>query len=151
MEKELSKTELLKLDRLGRVRVSAERREALLDEFERCGVSGAQFAKSIGVNYQTFSAWRQKRAREGLAVSGGSSSVVTKKPSGALRWVEAVVERDGVVGHGAEQAAAMGGQSVGAIWVELPGGGRVEMRAASEAKLVAALLRAVAQKEALAC
>ena len=39
-----AKTEVLKQDVRGRVRVSAERREALLDEFERSGASGAKFA-----------------------------------------------------------------------------------------------------------
>jgi len=148
MEKAFSKTELLKTDRLGRVRVPLERREALLDEFERCGVSGAQFAKSIGVNYQTFSVWRQKRARrarERSVEQGGTSPVVTGVPAGALRWVEAVVERDDGVGS---RESAGGGCS---IWVELPGGGRVEMREAGAARLVAALLRAVTEKEGLAC
>jgi len=36
------------MDALERVRTSRERREAILDEFKRSGVSGAQFAKSQG-------------------------------------------------------------------------------------------------------
>ena len=139
MEKELIGAELLKMDRLGRVHVPAERREALLDEFERCGVSAAQFAKRIGVNYTTFAAWRQKRARRREA--GQSDPATTTLP--ALQWVEAVVEQSGSGNQGEE-----GNRS---IWIELPGGVRVEMRKASEAKLVAALLRAVADKERLAC
>ena len=63
MEKELIGSELLKVDRIGRVQTSVERREALLDEFERCGVSAAQFAKRVGVRYSTFAAWRQKRVQ----------------------------------------------------------------------------------------
>ena len=54
MQNEAIRDELLKVDRRGRVRVSAKRREALLDEFERCGVSAAEFSKAIGVRYQTF-------------------------------------------------------------------------------------------------
>jgi len=129
------------MDRLGRVRVTAARREALLDEFERCGVSGAQFAKSIGVNYQTFAAWRQRRSRERVAEQGDSAT--TAMPAGALQWVEAVVEQAGVGSQELERG--------GSIWIELPGGARVEMREASDAKLVAALLRAIADKERLAC
>jgi hypothetical protein len=36
--------EVYKRDKMGRVRVSRERREELLDEYERGGSSGAQFA-----------------------------------------------------------------------------------------------------------
>ena len=36
---------LLKSDTLGRVRTPAERRERLLDEFERSGLSGQKFAE----------------------------------------------------------------------------------------------------------
>jgi hypothetical protein len=35
---------------MGRVRVSRARREALLNEFERGGISGAQFADYVGSN-----------------------------------------------------------------------------------------------------
>jgi transposase len=43
--------------------VPGERREALLDEFERSGVSAMAFAKMAGVNYATFANWRQKRRK----------------------------------------------------------------------------------------
>ena len=46
--------EVLKTDVLKRVRTPLERREALLEEFERGGVSGKKFAALVGVNYQTF-------------------------------------------------------------------------------------------------
>lgn len=49
MEDDGIKSELLKVDRRGRVRVPRERREMLLDEFERCGVSAQQFADRIGM------------------------------------------------------------------------------------------------------
>jgi len=156
MENELSGSELLKIDRRGRVVVPAERREMLLDEFERCGVSGAAFAKRIGVKYTTFAAWRQRRVRqrarvtEGLAQEQGGSGAATMMPS--LQWMEAVVEGDG------------DGSGHCSIWIELAGGRRVEMREAGQAKLVAALLWALADgkpeggahsithtKEALAC
>jgi hypothetical protein len=38
-------TEIFKRDKMGRVRVTRARREALLNEFERGGKSGAQFAE----------------------------------------------------------------------------------------------------------
>ena len=47
-------TSVLKTDVLGRVKISKEHREALLDAFEQGGASGLAFARSHGVNYQTF-------------------------------------------------------------------------------------------------
>ena len=56
-------TTLLKRDSLGRVTVGEAQREALLDEFERSGMKGVPFARLVGVNYQTFATWVQKRRR----------------------------------------------------------------------------------------
>ena len=61
--------ELLKVDALGRVRTARERREVLLDEFERSGVAGAKFARMAGTKYSTFANWVQKRRV--FAVSSG--------------------------------------------------------------------------------
>lgn len=58
------KSELLKVDARGRVQVSEERREALLDEFDRSGMSGAGFAKHYGIKYTTFAYWIQARRRK---------------------------------------------------------------------------------------
>jgi hypothetical protein len=52
------KTILLKSDVLGRVRMPKQKRESLLDEFERSGMSGAAFAKWAGINYPTFASQR---------------------------------------------------------------------------------------------
>ena len=52
---------ILKTDVLGRVKTPAARREGLLDEFERSGLSGRQFAELAGIKYQTFATWAQKR------------------------------------------------------------------------------------------
>ena len=46
---------LMTTDVRGRVRIPDERREALLDEFERSGLSGVKFAQLAGVKYPTFS------------------------------------------------------------------------------------------------
>jgi hypothetical protein len=118
--------EILKADELGRVRTPKERREAMLDEFEASGLSGAKFAQMVGVKYQTFAYWaaRRRRANEqhpGKAVAG---------PVPQLRWVEAVVEK----GSGARAAA---------LTVHLPGGARMEIGDANQAMLAAALLRSL--------
>ena len=55
--------EILKQDGRGRVRVPARRREALLDEFEKSGASGAQFARLAGIKYATFAGWVLKRRK----------------------------------------------------------------------------------------
>ena len=55
---------ILKTDVLGRVRMPADRREAILDGFEQSGMSGQAFAKQIGVKYSTFASWIQKRRRQ---------------------------------------------------------------------------------------
>ena len=41
--------EILKTDVMGRVRTPKARRQALLEEFERSGVSGKKFAGLVGV------------------------------------------------------------------------------------------------------
>ena len=45
---------ILKTDVLGRVKAPAARREQLLDEFERSGLTGLKFAELAGIKYQTF-------------------------------------------------------------------------------------------------
>jgi len=72
---------LLSTDERGRVRVPPERREALLDEFERSGMSGAKFARMAGVQYPTFAVWVSKRRVR--------ADHVTERP---VAFMEAVVE-----------------------------------------------------------
>src|SRR5688500_9933695 len=94
-------TEVLKQDERGRVRVSRERRAALLAEFDRSGMSGAKFARVAGLNYQTFVGWVRQRKLDGGAAT-----------SGAVQFLEAVVGPPGE-----SRLAADGG-----LQVELPGG-----------------------------
>jgi hypothetical protein len=42
-------SDILPTDSRGGVRASRERREELLDEFEKSGLSGAQFARTVGL------------------------------------------------------------------------------------------------------
>lgn len=58
-----NESKILKVDALGRVRVPEEKREELLDTFERSGMSGRQFAQQHGIHVQTFASWIQKRRR----------------------------------------------------------------------------------------
>ena len=56
-----SGTTILKRDALGRIGYPRGQREALLDEFERSGLKGAAFARTVGISYPTFAYWIQKR------------------------------------------------------------------------------------------
>jgi len=73
---------ILVQDTLGRVRTPREKREQILDEYERSGMSGAAFAALVGVKYSTLSSWIQQRRRKGAAASLATAATV--------RWVEAV-------------------------------------------------------------
>ncbi len=58
---------VIKADGKGRVRMTADQREKLLEEFERSGISGPQFSAVAGVKYQTLAGWARKRRHEGQA------------------------------------------------------------------------------------
>ena len=129
-----SDEELLKTDVLGRVRTSGQRREALLDEFERSGVPATKFAALVGVNYQTFASWVQRRRRSTGAY--GRNVVKTRDKDTAppaLRLVEAVVDSGTAPTHEAPPA----------VMVHLPGGVRVEMAHRAQAGLVVELWRSL--------
>ncbi len=105
------------LDTKGRVRTSKEQRRIILAEFQRSGVSAAQFAQRAGLKYSTFAAWVQRYRR-------------TKRPGrkSPVRLLEAVVASTPLSP---------------ALEVQLPGGARLEIRDASQVALVAALVRAL--------
>ena len=76
---------ILVQDALGRgVRTPLEKREQVLDEYERSGMSGAAFAALVGVKYSTLAWWIQQRSQNGLSASLAMATTV--------RWVEAVPE-----------------------------------------------------------
>ena len=79
--------EVLKSDVLGRVRTPRMRREALVEEFEKSGVSAKKFAALVGVNYQTFASWVQARRK-----ARGHYPPMAGKAAGPVRLWEAVVE-----------------------------------------------------------
>ena len=115
---------VLKADACGRVRMPVEKKEKLLDEFERSGLSGTKFAALSGVNYQTFASWviRRKRERQGgKAPASGPDQV---------RWLEAMVQ----------EAAGSA-----PIKVNLPGGAWMEITQADQVVLASALVRALQQ------
>ena len=108
--------QVLKTDTLGRVKTPVERREALLDEFEGSGMSGVKFASYIGIKYQTFASWVQKRRRRRTA-GAASLPAAGAGSSRPLQWVEAVIE----------EGNAAAGREEGALSVLLPGGARLHI------------------------
>jgi transposase-like protein len=105
------------LDTRGRVRTSREQRRLLLAEFERSGLSAAEFARRTGLKYSTFAFWVQRYRR-------------TKRPSrkAPLRLLEAVLTT---------------ATPTTALTVHLPGGARLELREAGQIPLAAALVHAL--------
>jgi len=125
---EAGEPEILKTDKLRRVKTPGVRRESLLDEFERSGLSGQAFATLAGIKYQTFATWVQKRRRQ-------KTGAGRMKPGDPVRWLETVVEA----------AQNSGGKKLAVMVVQLPGGARVEVGDETQAALAAALLRALAR------
>jgi hypothetical protein len=105
------------------VRVPRERQEALLDEFERSGLSGMKFAALCGVKYPSFAGWVLRRRRER---DGARAPVAKPAP---VQWMEALLP---------------GPLSGAALVLHLPGGVRMEITAAGQAPLAAAVVRALA-------
>jgi len=112
---------ILKTDALGRVQTPKDRREELLDEFEKSGLTGQKFAALSGVKYQTFATWAQRRRRAREA-NTTKTAVQTRDQ---VRWLEAVVEDSSP-----EQRPLV---------LELPGGARMEVADGRQAALAAML------------
>ena len=112
--------ELLRLDTRGRVRTGRERREILLAEFDRSGVSGARFARMAGINYQTFCGWLHVRRRESV----GKPASKRPKP---VKWLEAAVT------NAAPPPA-------GPLRVQLPGGAWMDLGSPEQLRHAAQLL-----------
>jgi hypothetical protein len=123
---------VLKADDLGRVKTPAARRESLLDEFERSGLSGAKFAALAGIKYQTFAAWALRRRKQ----RGADPTKAAASPADPVRWLEAVLE---------PAATSPGGPRPTPVSLQLPGGARLELADVQQVELAAALLRALEQ------
>ena len=121
----------MRRDKRGRVWTSPERKAALLEEFGRSGVSGAQFARLSGLKYSTLQNWLQQQRRRTRTGEAGS---------GEVRLLEAVVESGGAMG------SAVVGASVGGLVIELPGGSRMRVETPMQLRLAAELLLMMARQ-----
>jgi transposase-like protein len=134
MTSTIAENEVLKQDRRGRVRVPRERREALLEEFARSGLSAAAFAQLAGIKYPTFTNWLQRRRESRGRLAGGPPETVVG--GSAIRLLEAVVED-----HGSRTLGSGAG-----LLIELPGGSRLTVLSPAHLALAAELLVLVAQR-----
>ena len=129
---------VIKQDARGRIRYSKERREALLGEFDRSGMSGASFARLSGIRYTTFAGWikRRKRRAEGEALAVG-----TEKRRSPIRLVEAMAEPEahhpGEVGQG--------------LRLELPGGSGMRIESPVQMQMAAELVALIAERLRRGC
>ena len=123
--------ERARTDARGRVWVSRQKREQYLDEFEKSGLSAAEFARLAGINYGTFATWRQKRREQKRreATSAGPQS---------LQLLEACVDC-------AAPAPAF------ALTIDLPGNARLRVESPAHLRLAVELLAMLGQTTRLTC
>jgi hypothetical protein len=148
MTSTIAKAEILKQDGRGRVRVPARRREALLDEFEKSGASGAKFARLAGIKYTTFAGWVLKRRKLGRRVvktkpaspAGLDDAVVS---AGPVRLFEALVESGSSGGRDLVNARG--------LLIELPGGSRLVVESPVQLQMAAELVALIAQSARARC
>jgi hypothetical protein len=116
--------QILIQDSKGRVRTPRWRQEALLEEYEKSGMSGAAFAEHLGIKYQTFATWTQKKRKR------AQSEQKAPGENHPVQWVEAVVPADPRVSENGM-----------ALIVQLGGGARMEIADRNGAILAAEILR----------
>jgi len=104
-------------DELGRMRLSPEHKEALLDAFERSSMSGLGFARKYGLTYPTFASWVRKR-KEAKQAQPSLDSLVEITPAAS---------------------------SATGLVVELSGGNRIHLADASQVPLAAALIQTLSR------
>ncbi|MBV8416245.1 MAG: hypothetical protein JO251_13630 [Verrucomicrobia bacterium] len=114
----------------GRVLVSRERRQSLLEEYDRSGMSAMKFAQYLGIKYSTLAYWlqsrRRQRQKEKSLIKAGAD---TEPGRSNGTWIEAVVENP-----------SGPGVSVGALRIYFAGGAYCQISNAGEAALAAELL-----------
>jgi hypothetical protein len=108
------------------MRTPPARRESLLEEFDKSGLSASKFAALVGIKYPTFAAWVARRRKV-------AAPQAPAKPADPVHWLEAVVQ----------EARARVSHPTSVVVLRLPGGAQIELVDAKQAPLAAALLRAL--------
>jgi hypothetical protein len=128
MKQEEAAVAIIKSDKIGRQQISQARRERLLNEFERSGLSAPEFVKLAGLKYSTFAAWVHRRRQPPKSPPAESA-----KPVDPVQWLEAVVE------------TAQASQAGTVLVLRLPGDVRMEVADEKQAALAAMVVRALAK------
>jgi len=118
-------TLILKQDQRGRVKITKERREALLDEFERSGMSASGFSRHYGLAYSTFANWAAKRR---------NSRKDSSKERTDVTLAEVVLEAE---------PTPVSTPNHDVLVVDLPGGASMQVDNRSKASLAATLINAL--------
>lgn len=113
---------IIKSDRAGRTRYTAQYKREVLDAYESSSLSAPAFAMRCGVKYPTFAAWLAGRKRS-------SSSGPAKQRSDAPAFLLAEIGET---------------PSGDALEVRLPGGAVARAAGPAQLKLLAELLRQLA-------
>ena len=126
----------------------AERRELLLDEFEKSGVSAAKFARLVGIKYATFAGWVLKRRKERGSVEKTRSSLPASAAApvvspGPVRLFEALMEDDHAGGRDPVETRG--------LLIELPGGSRMLVESPIHLQMAAELVTLIAQSARARC
>ena len=83
--------QILSQDSRGHVLVTRERRESLLVEYDRSGMSAVKFAQYVGIKYSTLAYWlqrrRQQRQKEKSLVKAGTQNRTGAMVGGLKRWL----------------------------------------------------------------
>ena len=114
---------ILKTDRRGRLRYTAEQKKTMVDAYLASGLSAPRFAALHGVNYQTLVSWIKKRIQEGASPPQGSLHPAL------LSLVPAEIEDS----TGIDAGPAM------EVW--LPGGERILITSSDQLDLAVGLIR----------
>ena len=117
-------SEILKVDEAGRVQTPPEKREGMLAEYDRSGMTGAQFARFVGVRYSTLMYWLQKRRKE-----AGQNDQTAAHSQDHPGWLEARVEGEAPKSEN--------------LVVEVGGGVRILVSNRTQATLAGEVLRAI--------
>ena len=130
---------IIKIDTRGRMRTTRERREALLAEFDRSGMSGQKFAAWAGIKYPTWASWvQQRRKARGKVPPAEKETEPGEEEANKIRWLEAVVSTS--------TAKASVKLKTGGLIVHGPSGVRLELSDERQIKLAAQLLRELGWK-----
>jgi hypothetical protein len=123
--------QILNQDALGRVLITAERRDMLLEEYDRSGMSGIRFAQYVGIKYTTLAYWlkrrRRLRQREKLLMKASADKEPGKSKAS---WIEAVVDKN----------SSQTREKAGTLRIYFAGGAYCQISSAGEVALAAELL-----------